>query len=329
MASASDPLSPYPPCSRKRAAAVSLVGAPETPDKTPGRARPEEDHWTHIQPKLKAPQPPSSDVITFPRTAVGLNTLYQAIARDFPEAVRMRRGHWECNTQHTATRLTSIVGKDQYESPWSVVSVLKEKEGIDFDACATPFSAACEDFSVDVMHPESIPVKRTVFVNPPYGTRRWGIGCDGIAPVLQKLLDIDWRQRGSKIVALLPNWSHSPWFKLVLQADRIHYITSTIAFGNPFLDLDRAQPFMWPCIVAVFCPESSDKHQPRPPVWLPLDVQRGAAQPGRAQRCHLCRKWRVLPRSSSLPRSSNTAAPLPMTCRSCIEPMEMYKIGTR
>ena len=127
-------------------------------------------------------------------------------------------------------------------------------------------------------------------------------------------------------MALLPNWSHSPWFKLVLQADRIHYITSTIAFGNPFLDLDRAQPFMWPCIVAVFCPESSDKHQPRPPVWLPLDVQRGAAQPGRAQRCHLCRKWRVLPRSLSLPRSSNTAAPLPMTCRSCIEPMEMYKM---
>ena len=131
---------------------LSLVGAPETPDKTPGRARPEEDHWTHIQPKLKAPQPPSSDVITFPRTAVGLNTLYQAIARDFPEAVRMSRGHWECNTQHTATRLTSIVGKDQYESPWSVVSVLKEKEGIDFDACATPFSAVSPNASVNFNH---------------------------------------------------------------------------------------------------------------------------------------------------------------------------------
>ena len=37
-------------------------------------------------------------------------------------------------------RLASIVGKDQYESPWSVVSVLKEKEGIDFDACATQLS---------------------------------------------------------------------------------------------------------------------------------------------------------------------------------------------
>ena len=117
------------------------------------------------------------------------------------------------------------------------------------------------------------------------------------------------------------NWCFKPTESTTLHP-RLH-------FGNPFLDLDRAQPFMWPCIVAVFCPESSDKHQPRPPVWLPLDVQRGAAQPGRAQRCHLCRKWRVLPRSLSLPRSSNTAAPLPMTCRSCIEPMEMYKIGTR
>ena len=152
MASASDPLSPDPPCSRKRAAAVSLVGASETPDKTPRRAQPEEDHWTRIQPKLKAPQPPSSDVITFPRTAVGLNTLHQAIARDFPEAVRTSRGHWECNTQHTATRLTSIVGKDQYESPWSVVSVLKEKEGIDFDACATPFSAVSPNASVEFIH---------------------------------------------------------------------------------------------------------------------------------------------------------------------------------
>ena len=107
---------------------------------------------TRIQPKLKAPQPPSSDVITFPRTAVGLNTLHQAIARDFPEAVRTSRGHWECNTQHTATRLTSIVGKDQYESPWSVVSVLKEKEGIDFDACATPFSAVSPNASVEFNH---------------------------------------------------------------------------------------------------------------------------------------------------------------------------------
>ena len=86
------------------------------------------------------------------RTAVGLNTLHQAIARDFPEAVRTSRGHWECNTHHTATRLASIVGKDQYESPWSVVSVLKEKEGINFDACATPFSAVSPNTSVEFNH---------------------------------------------------------------------------------------------------------------------------------------------------------------------------------
>ena len=140
MASAADPASPDPPFSRKRAVDGSVVRAQETPNKTLRSTGPEEERWIPFQPKLKAPEPPSSGVITFPRTAVGLNTYYKAISRDFPEAVRETRGHWECNSQHTATRLTSIVGKDQYESPWSVVSVLKEKEGIDFDACATQLS---------------------------------------------------------------------------------------------------------------------------------------------------------------------------------------------
>ena len=111
MASAADPASPDPPFSRKRAVDGSVVRAQETPNKTLRSTGPEEERWIPFQPKLKAPEPPSSGVITFPRTAVGLNTYYKAISRDFPEAVRETRGHWECNSQHTATRLTSIVGR--------------------------------------------------------------------------------------------------------------------------------------------------------------------------------------------------------------------------
>ena len=88
MASAADPASPDPPFSRKRAVDGSVVRAQETPNKTLRSTGPEEERWIPFQPKLKAPEPPSSGVITFPRTAVGLNTYYKAISRDFPEAVR-------------------------------------------------------------------------------------------------------------------------------------------------------------------------------------------------------------------------------------------------
>ena len=55
---------------------------------------------------------------------------------------------------------------------------------------------------------------------------------------------VDVGTRGSKLVALLPNWSHAPWFPLALSATRIYYLTSTIAFVNPFTDLQRPANFM-------------------------------------------------------------------------------------
>jgi hypothetical protein len=73
---------------------------------------------------------------------------------------------------------------------------------------------------------------------------RWGIGCDGIQPVLEKLVNVDVKSRGSKVVAMLPNWSHAPWFPLILTATRIYYVTSTVAFINPFTDLKGPTNFM-------------------------------------------------------------------------------------
>ena len=55
---------------------------------------------------------------------------------------------------------------------------------------------------------------------------------------------VDVGTRGSKLVALLPDWSHAPWFPLALSATRIYYLTSTVAFVNPFTDLQRPANFM-------------------------------------------------------------------------------------
>ena len=35
-------------------------------------------------------------------------------------------------------------------------------------------------------------------------------GCDLIEPILEKLVSVDVKTRGSKLVAMVSNWSHAP-----------------------------------------------------------------------------------------------------------------------
>ena len=58
-----------------------------------------------------------------------------------------------------------------------------------------------------------------------------------IEPILEKLVSVDVKTRGSKLVAMVPNWSHAPWFPLLLSATRVCFITAPIAINNPFTKL--------------------------------------------------------------------------------------------
>ena len=98
--------------------------------------------FTRCMARLSCPVPAEQEsALVVPRTAVGLNTLYSVISRDSPGAIQEARGHWLCDGQRSDVELLTITTKDQYETPNYVWRRLIELENIDFDACATPFSA--------------------------------------------------------------------------------------------------------------------------------------------------------------------------------------------
>jgi hypothetical protein len=79
--------------------------------------------------------------LELPRNAVGLNTLYTAMAADEQVTLACERGRWICDPESGATRVVAITAKDQYETPGYVWRRLVALEAIDYDACATPLSA--------------------------------------------------------------------------------------------------------------------------------------------------------------------------------------------
>jgi hypothetical protein len=51
-----------------------------------------------------------------------------------------------------------------------------------------------------------------------------------------KLASTDVRQRGCKLIAMLPSWTHADFFKdWVMQSHRIYFLQSTLQFTNPLL----------------------------------------------------------------------------------------------
>jgi len=76
-----------------------------------------------------------------PRTAVGLNTLYMAMASEETGTVTCERGRWLCDPESDATRIVQLTAKNQYETPNYVWRRMVALEGVNFDACATPLSA--------------------------------------------------------------------------------------------------------------------------------------------------------------------------------------------
>mmetsp|Transcript_38780 Transcript_38780/g.89367 ORF Transcript_38780/g.89367 Transcript_38780/m.89367 type:complete len:307 (+) Transcript_38780:134-1054(+) len=278
---------------KRRRKAPTAGGAPATPASKAARPATAAG-LVRVMPAIACPAPEmEATELEAPRTAVGLNMLYMAMAREETGTVTCERGRWLCDPESDATRIVQLTAKNQYETPNYVWRRMVALEGVNFDACATPLSAICKDYSENIMADDAIPPGRSIFVNPPYGQRKWGIGCDGIQPILEKLVSVDVKARGSKVVAMLPNWSYAPWFPLVLGATRIYYITSTVTFVNPFTDLQRPSNFMWPCIVAVFSPpsapgppeaggvvaadeggSSSESTRPGAAQWLPLDVDK-------------------------------------------------------
>ena len=109
---------------------------------------------TRCMGRLSCPVPGDKDtILVLPRTAVGLNTLYTVISRDSSRAVQENRGHWLCDEQRSDVELLTIKGKDQYETPNYVWRRLIELENINFDACATPFSAVSSTQRIYVFAP--------------------------------------------------------------------------------------------------------------------------------------------------------------------------------
>jgi len=115
-----------------------------------------------------------------PRSAVGINEYIYALSQRHPDAVRCandrpspptrespsrlrlppahtasrpspsrraggRRGaaHWELTPSAAGLRVLTIKLRQQYETPAAVVEAVRRAWAPDFDAMATPFSAAC------------------------------------------------------------------------------------------------------------------------------------------------------------------------------------------
>jgi len=84
-------------------------------------------------------------------------------------------------------------------------------------------------------------------------------------------------QRGCTVVALLPNLSHTDWYrKFVWRADEYYLLSDKVRFGNPFSGR-KLEDYFYPCLLVVWRAAPAEPPVPRPPVQDFLDLPRAAA----------------------------------------------------
>lgn len=211
---------------------------------------------------------------------------------------------WELCPSATTPPLRVHVIKmhQQFETPPAVVATLRRLWQPTFDAMATPFSAVCASYATledDVMSPNLIPPNSIIYVNPAYATGEQKNRNQGIEVHLQKLIEIDVQDRGSTLIALLPNLSHTTWHqKFVAKSHEIHNIMGTLVFPNPFTDVGQRQKeksYLWEVRSYILC-----VWRPLPPplqpktAYLKLDDVQGSNIQLRS--CLKCHRVRLLPR---------------------------------
>jgi hypothetical protein len=225
------------------------------------------------------------------------------------------------NPGSTALAIEELSPKDQYETPAHIWRFAVERFRLDRDAHASSLNAVMPAYGTRA--DGGLVAGARYWLNPAYGGRCVTIG-DALATYV-------WRE-GCAVVALLPGLMHTDWYAppclvhsatvatrpracrsylphqpllvlirwhhYVMRADALYYLRDKVRFTNPFLDEVTAD-YMYSFVLAVWEPTPSAV----PPVMQPLDLPRPEAlDPGqllRVRRCHVCGKYRVLPRHQS------------------------------
>lgn len=183
---------------------------------------------------------------------------------------------------------------------------------------ATPFSAVCSDYATledDVLTPGAVPCARVVYVNPAYAVADQKNGATGIECHLEKLIEVDVRQRGCTLIALLPNLSHAGWHeRFVGAAHEIYNIRGALTFPNPFTDVgQRTKGYLWESRAYVLCLWRPGPPPPQPTIaYLTLDAV--PEERIELRTCQLCGRVRVLPRWTDA--RSDALAPGRFVCAS-------------
>ena len=151
------------------------------------------------------------------REPAALSEYCHALSTGLAPVVRAggRGGHWEVDPARRGEVFEHVIVPDeQYETPFCLFLLLQQTLSLifDIDAMASPLSALTPQyFTRENSIYEAELSAKVIFLNPAYGRRRWDLGLDGFFPVLEKIVDGDVRTRGCTLVALVPNFSHSPW----------------------------------------------------------------------------------------------------------------------
>jgi hypothetical protein len=120
----------------------------------------------------------------------------------------------------------------------------------------------------------------------------------GIELYLEKLIETDVRVRGSMLIALLPNLSHTSWFRRYVLggAHEIHFIAGKLVFPNQFTDLERKEKaYLWDCRSYILCVWRASTPPLQPAMhWLELDA--APDEQLQLRSCRQCQRVRVLPR---------------------------------
>ena len=113
------------------------------------------------------------------------------------------------------------------------------------------------------------------------------------------------RARGSKLIALLPNLSHTGWYRrLVGACHEIHFISGTLVFSNPYTDLEPPRKgYLWQCRSYVLCVWRPSAPPAQPTLnWLDLDA--APTERMHLRLCAKCGRVRFLPRWVAKPESA-------------------------
>jgi hypothetical protein len=239
------------------------------------------------------------------------------------------------NPGSDALAIEELSPKDQYETPAHIWRFAVERFRLDRDAHASSLNAVMPAYATRA--DDGLVPGARYWLNPAYGGH-----CVTIAEALKAFV---WRE-GCAVVALLPGLMHTDWYAppravrsdtlatsaahavriypnprllalirwhhYVMRADALYYLRDKVRFTNPFLD-EVVADYMFSFVLAVWEPTPSAV----PPVMQPLDLPRPeASDPGqllRVRRCHVCGKYRVLPRHQSGPSE-------PFECASLADP---------